>query len=57
MWSKITTYEAFDGQDLILFTKPITTEDSFDNQAVRLLCNYDYDQREDYMFTLSKETG
>ena len=30
-------------------------EDRLKNQAISSLCNHDYDEWEDYMFTLSKE--
>ena len=52
---KITIYEAFDGSRFDSLHEANNYEDRLKNQAIRSLCNHDYDEWEDYMFTLSKE--
>ena len=54
---KITIYEAFDGSRFDSLHEANNYEDRLKNQAIRLLCNHDYDEWEDYMFTLSNETS
>ena len=57
MVKKITIYEAFDGSKFDSLHEANNYEDRLKNQAIRLLCNHDYDEWEDYMFTLSNETS
>ena len=54
---EITIYEAFDGSRFDSLHEANNYEDRLKNQAIRLLCNHDYDEWEDYMFTLSNETS
>ena len=54
---EITIYEAFDGSRFDSLHEANNYEDRLKNQAIRSLCNHDYDEWEDYMFTLSKETN
>ncbi len=54
---KITIYEAFDGSRFDSLQEANNYEDRLKNQAIRFLCNHDYDEWEDYMFTISKETS
>ena len=51
----ITFYESFDGTRFESLHEAITHEESLKNQAIRALCNHDYDGWEDYMFTRSYE--
>ena len=51
---KITKYEAFDGSRFDSLHEANNYEDRLKNQAIRSLCNHDYDEWEDYMFILSK---
>ena len=51
---EITIYETFDGSRFDSFQEANNYEDRLKNQAIRSLCNHDYDEWEDYMFTLSK---
>ena len=57
MVKEISIYEAFDGSRFDSLQEANNYEDSLKNQAIRLLCNHDYDEWEDYMFTLSNETS
>ena len=57
MVQEITIYEAFDGSRFDSLQEAHDYEDRLKNQAIRSLCNHDYDEWEDYMFTLSKETS
>ena len=52
---EITIYEAFDGSRFDSLHEANSYEDRLKNQAIRSLCNHDYDEWEDYMFTLSNE--
>ena len=52
---EITIYEAFDCSRFESLHEANNYEDRLKNQAIRSLCNHDYDEWEDYMFTLSKE--
>ena len=52
---EITIYEAFDGSRFDSLQEAHNYEDRLKNQAIRALCNHDYDGWEDYMFTKSNE--
>ena len=54
---EITIYETFDGSRFDSLQEANDYEDRLKNQAIRSLCNHDYDEWEDYMFTRSKETN
>ena len=54
---EITIYETFDGSRFDSLHEANNYEDRLKNQAIRSLCNHDYEALEDYMFTLSKETN
>ena len=54
---EITIYEAFDGTRFDSLQEANNYEERLKNQAIRALCNHDYDGWEDYMFTRSKETN
>ena len=51
MVKKITLYEAFDGNRFDSFNEANKYEEYLKNQAIRALCNHDYDGWEDYIFT------
>ena len=55
--TEITIYETFDGSRFDSLHEANNYEERLKNQAIRSLCNYDYDEWEDYMFNLSKETA
>ena len=55
MVKEITIYESFDGTRFDSLNDAENYEEGLKNQAIRSLCNHDYDEWEDYMFTLSKE--
>ena len=55
--TEITIYEAFGGSRFDSLHEANNYEDRLKNQAIRSLCNHDYDELEDYMFTLSKKTN
>ena len=57
MVKAITIYEAFDGTRFDLIHEANNYEERLKNQAIRALCDHDYDGWEDYMFTRSKETN
>ena len=57
MVQEITIYEAFDGSRFDSLHEANSYEDRLKNQAIRSLCNHDYDEWEDYMFSLSKENS
>ena len=57
MVKEITIYECFDGTRFDSLNDANEYEERLKNQAIRSLCNHDYDEWEDYMFTLSKETN
>ena len=57
MVKKITVYESFDGSRFDSLNDAINYEERLKNQAIRSLCNHEYDEWEDYMFTKSKETS
>ena len=53
---EITIYESFDGTRFDSLKDAENYEEGLKNQAIRSLCNHDYDAWEDYMFTRSRET-
>ena len=57
MVKEITIYETFDGTRFDSLHEANNYEERLKNQAIRALCNHDYDGWEDYMFTKSKETN
>tara|TARA_B100000579_G_scaffold383909_1_gene354013 strand:- start:391 stop:597 length:207 start_codon:yes stop_codon:yes gene_type:complete len=54
---EISIYEAFDGSRFDSLNDASNYEESLKNEAIRALCNHDYDEWEDYMFVRSKETN
>ena len=56
MWSKKLLSTKLYGSRFDSLHEANNYEDRLKNQAIRSLCNHDYDEWEDYMFTLSKET-
>ena len=57
MVKEIIIYESFDGTRFDLLNDANNYEERLKNQAIRSLCNHDYDGWEDYMFNRSKETN
>ena len=57
MVKEITIYESFDGTRFDSLNDAENYEECLKNQAIRSLCNHDYDGWEDYMFTKSTETN
>ena len=57
MVKEITIYEAFDGTRFDSLHEANNYEERIKNQAIRSLCEHDYDGWEDYMFTKSEETN
>ena len=57
MVKEITIYEASDGSRFDSLQEANNYEDRLRNQAIRSLCNHDYDVWEAYMFTKSTETS
>ena len=57
MVKEITIYEAFDGARFDSLQEANNYEERLKNQAIRALCNHDYEGWEDYMFITSKETN
>jgi len=57
MVKEITIYESFDGTRFDSLNDAKNYEERLKNQAIRSLCNHDYDGWEDYMFTRPKETN
>ena len=55
MAKEITIYESFDGTRFDSLHEAKNYEERLKNQAIRALCNHDYDLWEDFMFTRSKE--
>ena len=55
MAKEITIYEAFDGSRFDSLHEASNYEERLKNLAISSLCNHDYDEWEDYMFTRSKE--
>ena len=55
MVKEITIYESFDGTRFDSLNDAENYEEGLKNQAIRSLCNHDYDACEDYMFTRSRE--
>ena len=55
MVKEITIYESFDGTRFDSLNDANNYEERLKNQAIRALCNHDYDRWEDYMFLNSKE--
>mgnify|MGYP001241072515 CR=1 FL=1 len=53
----ITIYEAFDGSRFDYHHEADNHEERLKNQAIRALCNHDYDGWEDYMFIRSNENN
>ena len=56
MVKEITIYESFDGTRFDSLNDAENYEECLKNQAIRSLCNHDYEAWEDYMFTRSRET-
>ena len=57
MVKEITIYETFDGARFDSLHEANNYEEHLKNQAIRALCNHDYEGWEDYMFITSKETN
>ena len=57
MVKEITIYESFDGKRFNSLNDANYYEERLKNQAIRSLCNHEYDEWEDYMFTRSKESN
>ena len=57
MVKEITIYESFDGTRFDSLNDAENYEEGLKNQAIRSLCNHDYYELQDYMFTLSKENS
>ena len=57
MIKEITIYEAFDGSRFDSPHEANNYEVRLKNEAIRALCNHDYDVWEDYMFTTPKGTN
>ena len=57
MVKEITIYESFDGTRFDSLNDAENYEECLKNQAIRSLCNHDYDAWEDYMFTRSRKTN
>ena len=57
MAKEITIYEAFDGTRFDSLNEAHNYEESLKNQAIRALCNHDYDGWEDYIFIRSNENN
>ena len=57
MVQEITIYEAFDGSRFDSLQEAHNYEERLKNQAIRALCNHDYDGWEDFMFAKSRETN
>ena len=57
MVKEITIYESFDGKRFNSLNDANYYEEGLKNQAIRSLCNHEYDEWEDYMFTRSKESN
>jgi len=55
MVKEITIYESFDGSRFDSLNEAHNYEERLRSQAIRSLCNHDYDGWEDYMFTRSKD--
>ena len=55
MVKEVTVYEAFDGSRFDSLHVASNYEVRLKNQAIRSLCNHDYDEWEDYIFAKSKE--
>ena len=53
MVKEITIYETFDGSKFDSLHEANNYEGRLKNQAIKSLCNHDYDEWEDYMFTLT----
>jgi len=54
---EITIYESFDGTTFDSINDAKEYEERLKNDAIRSLCNHDYEEWEDYMFTRSIETN
>ena len=57
MVKKITIYETFDGTRFDSLQEASNYEERLKNQAIRSLCQHDYDEWEDYIFAISEETN
>ena len=57
MVKEITIYKSFDGKRFDSLNEANNYEERIKNQAIRSLCDHDYDGWEDYMFTKSEETS
>ena len=56
MAKKLTVYECFDGERFDSLEDAENYEKGLQNEAIRALCNHDYDKWEDYIFTRSQAT-
>ena len=54
MVKEITIYESFDGTRFDSLNEANNYEDRLKNQAIRALCNHDYDGWEDYICLLGQ---
>ena len=56
MVKEITIYESYDGTRFNSLNDANNYEERLKNQAIKSLCNHEYDEWEDYMFNRSKKT-
>ena len=54
MIKKVTIYESFDGKRFDSPNEANHYEDRLKDDAIRALCNHNYEEWEDYMFIRSK---
>ena len=54
MIKKLTIYESFDGKRFDSRNEANNYEERLKDDAIRALCNQNYEEWEDYMFTQSK---
>ncbi len=57
MIKKLTVYESFDGERFNSLNDANNHEERLKDEAIRALCNHDYDKWEDYMLNQYKETN
>ena len=55
MIKELTVYEAFDGTRFDSLNEANNYEERLKNEAIKALCNHDYENWEDYIFTRSYE--
>ena len=55
MIKEVTVYEAFDGARFDSFNEANNYEERLKDEAIKALCNHDYENWEDYIFTRSYE--